>query len=286
MGPLSACLLQYLREIRNLNSRFVRFNCVTPSSTIMGTRSLKHSHKCNENPFDTGSLLCISHILSNPPSTKQNIRRPSSHSDIDKTLLENTVVLSASVGNVKEIISNTKFNHTFSRSKRESLFISAEQSPHISGTAGFQGVYEETTLLIAKSRSQSALRNYELACRKWSGWCDSWKVDSFWCPVIFDLEYLSSLFYNEKLLTEQLVLFLSCLCWWQGHWPKPFSVFSTSSRASGIHHLDVRFMVNTGDTVTFHFHNLHNSRERKTSTFFSSVCIFIWQTIVCGQNTK
>ena len=32
---------------------------------------------------------------------------------------------------------------------------------------------------------------------------------------------------------------------------------TTSSRASGIHHLDIRFMVNTGDKVTFHFHKLH-----------------------------
>ena len=32
-----------------------------------------------------------------------------------------------------------------------------------------------------------------------------------------------------------------------------------SSRASAIHHLDVRFMVNTGDKVTLHFHKLHKS---------------------------
>ena len=29
---------------------------------------------------------------------------------------------------------------------------------------------------------------------------------------------------------------------------------TTSSRASGIHHLDIRLMVNTGDKVTLHFH--------------------------------
>ena len=50
----------------------------------------------------------------------------------------------------------------------------------------------------------------------------------------------------------------------------------TTSRASGIHHLDIRFMANIGDTVTFHFHKLHQSwmKERETSTFFNSVCIF------------
>ena len=39
-----------------------------------------------------------------------------------------------------------------------------------------------------------------------------------------------------------------------------------SSRASGIHHIDLRFMVNTGDKVTFHFHKLYKSwRKGKPS---------------------
>ena len=33
----------------------------------------------------------------------------------------------------------------------------------------------------------------------------------------------------------------------------------TTSRASGIHPLDIRFMANIGDTVTFHFLKLHKS---------------------------
>ena len=37
---------------------------------------------------------------------------------------------------------------------------------------------------------------------------------------------------------------------------------TTSSRTSGIHHLDIRFMVNTGDKVTFHFHKLHKSQMK------------------------
>ena len=32
---------------------------------------------------------------------------------------------------------------------------------------------------------------------------------------------------------------------------------TTSSRASRIHHLDIRFMINTDDKVTFNFHKLH-----------------------------
>ena len=34
---------------------------------------------------------------------------------------------------------------------------------------------------------------------------------------------------------------------------------TTSSRASGLHHLDIRYMVNSGDKVVFHFHKLHKS---------------------------
>ena len=87
----------------------------------------------------------ISRVLS-------KIQQPSTHNNIDNTLLANTVVVSASVGNAnKETSSNTKFNHTFSRSKRESPSISIEQNSYISGMTGFQeelsllGVSEETT---------------------------------------------------------------------------------------------------------------------------------------------
>ena len=34
---------------------------------------------------------------------------------------------------------------------------------------------------------------------------------------------------------------------------------ATSSRVSVIHHPDIRFMVNTPEKVTFHFHKLHKS---------------------------
>ena len=41
---------------------------------------------------------------------------------------------------------------------------------------------------------------------------------------------------------------------------------TTSSRASVIHHLDIRFTLNTSDKVTFHFHKLHKSwRKGKSS---------------------
>ena len=58
---------------------------------------------------------------------------------------------------------------------------------------------EETTQLIPKSRRQSNLGNYELVWKKWSAWYDSWKFDPFQCPVNYDLKYLNSLFYHEKL---------------------------------------------------------------------------------------
>ena len=122
MGPLSTCLSKSLPEIRNLNSRFIRFKGVTPSSTMccMETRSLQHSDGRNANSLDTGSLLRISPILSDPSCTKQNTTRPSTHSHVDNTFLVNIIVVSTSVGNTnKETNSNTSFNHTFSRSKRE-----------------------------------------------------------------------------------------------------------------------------------------------------------------------
>ena len=75
-------------------------------------------------------------FLSDSPCTKGNTTRPSTHSNIDKTLLANTVVVSTTVANAnKETNYNTKFNLTFSRSKRESTSISVEQNSYISGVA-------------------------------------------------------------------------------------------------------------------------------------------------------
>ena len=156
MGLLSTCLSQSLLVIRKPNSRFIGFKSFTPCSTIcfMETRSLLHSHGRNINFLDTGPLLWISPILSDTACTKQNTVRPSTHNDIDNSLLTNTIVVSTSVEKAnKETNPNTKFNYTFTRSKRESPSISVEQSSYVSGMAGFpeglslQGVSEETTQL-------------------------------------------------------------------------------------------------------------------------------------------
>ena len=102
--------------------------------------------------------------------TEQNTTKPITHSNIDNTSWANTVVLSTSVGNAnKETNSNTKFNLTLSRTKRESLSISAEQNSYVDGMAGLweglslQGVSEKTTQLQSQSRRQSTLRNNESA---------------------------------------------------------------------------------------------------------------------------
>ena len=145
--------------------------------------------------------------------TKENTTRPNTHSNINNTLLTNTVLISTSVENAnKKTNSNTKFNQTFNRSKRKYQSISVEQNSYASATAGFRKglslpeVTEETTQLIVKSRRQSSLGNYELAWKKWSGSCDSWKVDPFRCPVNYVFEYLSSLFYHVKLLYRTIGL--------------------------------------------------------------------------------
>ena len=45
---------------------------------------------------------------------------------------------------------------------------------------------------------------------------------------------------------------------------------TASSRASGIHYLHIRFIVNTGYKVAFHFHRLHTSwRKGKRLPFLS-----------------
>ena len=139
----------------------------------METRSLEHSYGRNVSSFDTGSLLRIFPILADPPCTMQNTTRPSTHSNTDNILLANTVLVSISAGNAnKETNSNTKFNHTFSGSKRESPSISVEQNSYIRGMAGFrkelslQRISKETTQLISESRRQGALANFESAWKK------------------------------------------------------------------------------------------------------------------------
>ena len=117
IGPMSTGLSQSLPEIRNPNRRFVCFKGVTP------TRSLQHSHRRNANSMGIG----IFRISSDPSCTKQNPTRPSTHRNIDNTLLFYTSVVSTSVGMLTGRIGNTKFNHMLSRSKGESPFISVEQ---------------------------------------------------------------------------------------------------------------------------------------------------------------
>ena len=176
MGPLSTCIFQSLPEIRNPNNRFIRFKGFTPSSTIccMETRSLQHRHGRNVNFLETGSLLRIFPIMSDPLCTRQNTTRPSTDSNIDNTLLANTVVVSTSV----RILISTPVLIPCSAAlligRKESPSICVKQNSYVSGMERFweelslQGVSEETTQLIAKSRRQSTLGNYKLVWKEWS----------------------------------------------------------------------------------------------------------------------
>ena len=38
---------------------------------------------------------------------------------------------------------------------------------------------------------------------------------------------------------------------------------TAASMPSGVHHMDIGFIVNTGDKVTFHFHKLHISWRKE-----------------------
>ena len=49
-----------------------------------------------------------------------------------------------------------------------------------------------------------------------------------------------------------------------------FGVLTTSSRVSGVHYLDIRYMVKTGNKVIFYFHKLHKSwRKEKPPSFLT-----------------
>ena len=133
-------------------------------------------------------------------------------------MLANTVVLSVSAWNTSKGTSyNTKFYHTFSRSKRESSSISAEQNFYISGMAGFQErwflqvVSQETTQIISNSRGQRTLGYYEFVWKKWPSWCDPWKVGSFQYRINDVLEHLNSLFYHKKFWYKTLGLHKSAI---------------------------------------------------------------------------
>ena len=65
-----------------------------------------------------------------------------------------------------------------------------------------------------------------------------------------------------------------------------FLALTASSRASGIHHLDIRFMVNTGDKVTFHFQTLHKSWRKGKPPPFLTVYAYSPGKQLRGPNTK
>ena len=59
-----------------------------------------------------------------------------------------------------------------------------------------------------------------------------------------------------------------------------------SSRASGRHHLDIRFVVNNGDKVTVRFHKLHKSWRKGKSPPSVTVYAYSPDKQLCGPSTK
>ena len=55
---------------------------------------------------------------------------------------------------------------------------------------------------------------------------------------------------------------------------------------SEIHHLDIRFMVNTGDKATFHFHKLHKSWRKGKSPPSLAVHAYSSDKQLCVAQTK
>ena len=90
-------------------------------------KPLQRNRGRNVNSLDTGSLLRISLILHDPPCTKQNTPRPRTHMTLITSCWQTQLWYPHGNAN-KETNSNTKFSHTFSRSKKESPSISVEQS--------------------------------------------------------------------------------------------------------------------------------------------------------------
>ena len=79
-------------------------------------KPLQRSRGRNVNSLDTGSLLRISLILYDPPCTKQNTPRPRTHITLITPCWQTQLWYPHGNAN-KETNSNTKFSHTFSRSK-------------------------------------------------------------------------------------------------------------------------------------------------------------------------
>ena len=330
MDSQPGSILETLPKIRDSNSGFVCIKGSPPSDKIccMETRPLQYSDRCNGHNMASGSLLCLSPVLSDTSCAKQNSTRSSSHSDTNNTLLANTTVVSASVEHVsKKTNFDPNFNHTIAIASRESTSVSTKQNSRTSGLAGYrkglslQGLSDKATQLITESRRPGTLGNYESAWKKWSSWCDSRKVDPFRCPLNCVLEYLSFLFYEEKFLYRTIGLHRSAISAYHvpiddkpvGQHPLVCSLMSgifnkrppqpkylfvwdvqvvldfikskwgdtdtlagkevtlklcmlmaliTTSRALGLHHLDIRYMVHTENKATFHFHKLHKSWRR------------------------
>ena len=64
-----------------------------------------------------------------------------------------------------------------------------------------------------------------------------------------------------------------------------FLAFATSSRASGIHHRHIVFLVNTGYKVTFHFHKLHESWRKVNPPRYLAVYAYSADKQLCVVQT-
>ena len=58
---------------------------------------------------------------------------------------------------------------------------------------------------------------------------------------------------------------------------------NTSPRASGIQHMDIKFMVNTGGNVKLHFHKLHKSWKKPPPSL--TVCTYSPEKQLCVIQT-
>ena len=65
---------------------------------------------------------------------------------------------------------------------------------HIRESLSTTGLSEQAVELISSNRRNSTISNYELAWRKFCGWCSEQQTDPFRCDLKFVINYLVDLF--------------------------------------------------------------------------------------------
>ena len=166
----------------------IRFVCISTKSSItlvhsLETGSIQSGHRCNPSGLVSGLLVCLSPLLPYKQNFTEGKARKNAKHVLDNTNMAHSTLVSIPSSNVNR---NTSYPATDKQSSQRSFRERTSLDHQNSKVSGMENLRERLSLLgvsgtasrlIANPRRSSSTGNYELAWRKWVGWCRRRQID-------------------------------------------------------------------------------------------------------------